>query len=1060
MRSLSHALALAVLLMIGGESRAQEAEGLLGGGGPGHPWQGGPSRASPHATVNLHTLALQTEIVLLGFHGHDRTQVEFALRHNSQAAPAADDSGAALGPKWAHSYSTFVRTWIEGAVSRAAVHQGDHRVAMFTLVGSTWRNDDGYRDRLARSGSSFVLTDGEGLRSFFDITVDVLHARLGAIEDRSGNRVVLNYDRAGSLASVNDGCGREIQFLYAATAFGPRLTDVVFAGSGFSRRWKLSYDGSGCLRRVTWPAVKQGGSVVSHTVQLDYTADGRNNVAIVTDRAGNAWSCRYLKDFVVFNLAPGRVNPRTTYTAVSSLIRAVTDPEGATTMYYFDTDGRLVRVDDAAGLATLFEYLDPHYAWSPSGITRPSGAKLRRSFDLGGRVVAVIDETGNQFDFVYDARGLLVQALEPICTDAWGVKDLQRRRTDFAWDAARRLIARTSWLDPLTPATTSWAYDSNGDLVAMTNANGETTKYDYDARGNRVRTVTPSGRAHERLYENARTTFNYTLHDAEVDGIGRRGELQRDALGRLVREVFPDGSGRSFAYDSLDRVVRVTKGADTSIVAWTPQSWLESVLTAAGMVRYDYLANGQRDRVVLDPGLPTRRVVRYQYDAARRISLLDDAGRITSFFHDVDGRLNQVQYHNGASKWYFFDPSGRPILIEHRDPKGAVFSSYSPAWQENGLLKCVLEQDAYGPVTTRYGYDFADRLVREEKSGGVVADSQWVLDASGRRAGAIVNGVPVNYVLDADGLVLSTTAGDLFTWDQNGRLAERLRQSVHHRFTCDFSGRLVDVDLDTRSRLGWRPLFRYAYDGFDRRVRREVWNGLGTMIAEHEYLHSLDQVFRERACAPSGTPLLETETIFGGGELISRRDALNGAGTSPATDPFGSMRAACDAGGSVQFSGVLHDRFGRAVVGGAAPWPTSFAADDGWREEGDAGLLFDGDAYHDPVVGIQLPSSIESTACANLDEWTKLQLMKRLLDRGCELLHAAEETERKSEATFLEAAASGTRKELEEATFKWMEIAGAVHVFRTDVESLRDGIRRLESRLTRRLGGYSYCPEW
>ncbi len=940
------AFVLTILLALAPRLAAQISDDQARSSGPGHPWQGGP------ADVNPWSHALETRIALVAWRGHDRTSVEFTLYHNSQSALPAGP----LGPKWAHTYSTCVETWTDSnGTERAAVLFGDHTVALFSRQGGRWVNDDGYRHRLEDAAGGFVLTADDHARSFFEPTTTPFCSRLQAIEDRSGNRVSLGYDSAGRLVVVSDGSARELRFAYGSNAANAPLVEMTCQGMGFGPRFTFTYDLIRRLQSVAWPPVNQAGAPVRYSVLVRYTGDGRHNVAELTDRAGNVTRCGYNADFIIFNAAPGRTNAPTRYRFLSASDREVTDPEGAVTRRAFDAVTRLVRIEDPAGNATTFDYLDPAYGFAPSRTTRPSGVAFESFFDVFGNVVALVDEAKQRWDFVYDARGRLVQSLAPLCTDAWGKVDPARRHVDQTWDSADRLLARTEWLDPNRPATTKFGYGPKGDLESVTDATGATTRLDHDAFGNLVKLTSPAGRTFEWLFERAPITFNFTVPNAVIDGEGQRGELHRDALGRLVREEFPDGSGRSFVYDAMDRWVRVDALSGATTLVWTPEGWLKSVAGPRGKVRCDYLANGQIDRKVIDPGKPSRRVIQYVYDAARNVARLDEGGRVTAFDNNVDGHCARITFANGATKSFVLDALGRAISIEHRDRTGALFASYGASFQENGLLKQATENDSWGAVTTRYGYDFADRLVREEKSGGIVHDAQWSYDDAGRRAAEVENGFAVNYLRDADGRLLSTSAGDLFTWDRNGRLVERVRQAQHHRFAYDFRSELTGIDLDQGKKLGWQPLFRYGYDGLARRIEREVWDGLGSLVESHDYLHGFDSIVGERAKASDGTLLLEIEMVFDGGRLVARRAATSSQDSAPATDFFGTARAFTDDHGGVQLTGLVHDAFGKLLACSAYHDPLAFAADSGWREEGDAGLLFTGGGFYDPQVAMVLP---------------------------------------------------------------------------------------------------------
>ena len=78
-------------------------------------------------------------------------------------------------------------------------------------------------------------------------------------------------------------------------------------------------------------------------------------------------------------------------------------------------------------------YADPDFAWAPSLITAGSGTQWQTDYDGNGNVVGQTDPAGQRWDYAWDARNNLLQVLEPLVTDAWGVTEPARRRTDCSF---------------------------------------------------------------------------------------------------------------------------------------------------------------------------------------------------------------------------------------------------------------------------------------------------------------------------------------------------------------------------------------------------------------------------------------------------------------------------------------------------------------------------------------------------------------------------------------------------------------------------------------------------
>jgi len=950
--------------------------------GPGHPWQGGAS------LVNPWSFALNTALPLVEWSGRGENRVSFALHHCSRGVAR----NPALGPKWLHTYDVQVRRFqAPDGTPRAAVLFGDHRIALYSHDGAAWRSDDGYDDELETTATGSTLTLHDGRRLEFERTAAPALERLRRVLDRAGNATHLLYNRIGRLTTVSDRLVRTLELGYRPSPAGlvdvGPLETVTFRHPGGSMTWRIVHDAAGDLVGVSWPAVTIRGRLLRPFTRLTYSSDGRHDVVALRDRQPQEWVFEYAGDGAVSSLRlPGAAaGERMSFLATSATQRVVTDQVGTRVTRDYDALVRLVRVEDSMGVATTFQWIDPDAPFRPSSITTPFGGVRHYDWDAHGRVLTATDLVAHEYGHGWGMGGRLESIDVPQVTDAWGNVEAARRRFEFDYDAENRLIERRAILPGGGAVAIRYAYGSGGELLSAAR-DADRLDYRFDAFGNLTRVETPAGRFVEWRFEDAAATSGFRFPDAIVDGEGRRGDLRRDEWGRLVEELFPDGSGRTWTLDALDRVVKVDSASGVTRVSYAPQGWIVDVSTPAGIVHYERRANGQIARIDATPAGSATRTLLYTYDGAGRLVQLDDGGRVTRVDWGADGLPSEITLPSGASRTFLRDAAGRVRRLEHRGADGVVFASYDREWQENGLLRCATENDAFGSVTVRYGWDFLDQLVREERSGALTDDRQWSYDAAGRRVLSVKNGAVTTYGYDPDGRLLNAAgpAGtDFFGWDANGRLSDRWRGGRHHRFAYDFSGRLTAIDEQMRSGA-WQPVAAYAYDGLGRRMRRTAWSGFAAV--DHQFLFDGVRPLAEHVSI-SGVPVGELASSWLLG-LNERHDVFSGALVAPAADGFGTLRAYSDGAGAAAFTGALHDAFGD-VIAGWSPFEVGFAADSGTREELDAGLLFDGGSggFFDPVAGLVLPGwAFQGLVLAVNEDEVPLgdPLAVRIVSRGCD----------------------------------------------------------------------------
>ena len=90
---------------------------------------------------------------------------------------------------------------------------------------------------------------------------------------------------------------------------------------------------------------------------------------------------------------------------------------------------------------------------------------------------------------------------------------------------------------------TNYTYDLSGNLLSVTNANGQNTTYKYDDLNRLIQTSYPNGTSQYMYYDNASNLI------AKTDQNGNTINCTYDALNRLAQIRYPDGSTVNYTYD-------------------------------------------------------------------------------------------------------------------------------------------------------------------------------------------------------------------------------------------------------------------------------------------------------------------------------------------------------------------------------------------------------------------------------------------------------------------------------------------------------------------------------
>jgi RHS repeat-associated protein len=472
--------------------------------------------------------------------------------------------------------------------------------------------------------------------------------------------------------------------------------------------------------------------------------------------------------------------------------------------YEIDERGDLVRVIDAGGAETRYEYDEAHY------------------------LVREIRPEGTAYHFVYSDEGG-----ERRCVETWAAL------------AQGDLLAQIGATE--APTQPAQGRPAPKGLYHM--------RLEYDPSGRRTTVIDPLGGVFRY------TTNELGLVEEYVDARGGKKTLAYDRLGRVVRTVDADGASEQRGYDLHGRLVRLTDGTGRAFSLTRRDDGAIVALTDPAGGRYAFEVGGKGE--LLSRTDPLGRKSTYEYDERGRCTKVErDDGAIEAFAYDRHGNLVERKSARGGTYRYTYDLLGNPVRAELPDG-----STLTMDYDSRGMLVRVtdgkgraLRENAHDgarrPVATRaptggeFRYRYAGPLrVEEIEPDG--STYRFGYDALGRLA-FLVNPAGERHWVERD-LAGNAVAGCTFSgvrgryeWSLANRvIGAQLEGGPPKRFAYDAAGRLVrreDGELTTT--------FEYdAYGLVHRAARGSVEvaifrDPLGRVIAEEQrvggYLFRVD----------------------------------------------------------------------------------------------------------------------------------------------------------------------------------------------------------------------------
>ncbi|MWV17459.1 type IV secretion protein Rhs [Pseudomonas sp. L-22-4S-12] len=264
----------------------------------------------------------------------------------------------------------------------------------------------------------------------------------------------------------------------------------------------------------------------------------------------------------------------------------------------------------------------------------------------------------------------------------------------------------------------SYQYNQQGQLVAASNALGETERYRYDPDNVILERQLAGGAAFYWEWQGQGKQARCVHHWANFGQMDAR--YNWDDLGG-VTVVNADGSEETYVHDQNARLVRqVDPDGGETLRSYDDKGQLLAEQSPLGaLTEYRYNTAGHLQALIPSEGEPTY----YDYlDGHVRSVRRGEA--IWKYERNVQGDITAQTDPLGQITHYRYDARGR--LLEIRHPDG---SQHLLVWNAQGEL---IEERLPGGGICRYRYDAFGRLITRQDDNGALTQYQW--DAGGRLA--------------------------------------------------------------------------------------------------------------------------------------------------------------------------------------------------------------------------------------------------------------------------------------------------------------------------------------
>jgi RHS repeat-associated protein len=630
--------------------------------------------------------------------------------------------------------------------------------ATLSLISGTYRltTPQGEQFNFGANGTitSFVTPAG------VSVTYTYTTGLLTSITNGLGRTLTLNYT-SGKLTSVSDGNGRSVQYGFDVNGNLTSFTDAE------SKATTYVYDQPGRMTQYFKPANPTTPVVTNVYDSLDRVKTQAN--------ARNQITTMYFAGSRTETVDPLSHSSVMYFSRFGDVIRSV-NALGLSSTVVFDGLQRATEMTLPEGNKVQFTYNANNQTLVQTFVAKPgsglSNIQISFTYDATwAKVKTAVDANGNTTTFGYDvANGNLltvtrpvVGGLTPVVTNTYNSRGQILTTTDetgivtkFTYDASTEkltsLVVDYSIGGGHLNLTSSFGYDSVGNLTTLTDFNGNQSIVSFDNERRPTQKTDPAPFSYmTKLGYDANSNLTSVQKQVTSLPTWQTGTISYSATDKKTSSTDPLGKITTWVYDGADRLQAITDAQGR-----TYQSGFDAL---------------DRNITVTDPST-TVCDTRTFTDNGLLKTRKDARNNVTQYTYDGFDRLSKVTYADSSTEQYSsYDANGNVLTFVTR-------SGNSITAQYDALNRVNLRTPT-GQATVSFAYDLAGRLTSSSKPT-VVGDPstgtfQFNFDSAGRFYQEVYpDSKSVTHVLDANGNRTKTTWPDGYfinrSFDQLNRL--------------------------------------------------------------------------------------------------------------------------------------------------------------------------------------------------------------------------------------------------------------------------------------------------
>ena len=365
-------------------------------------------------------------------------------------------------------------------------------------------------------------------------------------------------------------------------------------------------------------------------------------------------------------------------------------------------------------------------------------------------------------------------------------------------------------------STSSYTYDSVGNVTSVTNGNGKVTRYSYDQLSNLVERMNSLGDKETYTYNVNNQLEKVTKSD------GKTISYDYNKLDQLLKVEYSEKQDGQvlYTYDADGRRVSMSDLTGTSQYATNEEGEITGVRQGDGsLIQYEYDAYGNISKMIYPDGS----TVSYTYDELDRLtSVTDVKGQQTTYSYNPAGDLTEVNRGDGTKSFLTYDKAHRLTELRHMDKQDKLISSYGYEYDDGGYIaKETIKQDGETLVHT-YTYDTlgqVENMTVSDASGKELSKLSYTYDLAGNKltSNETVDGKEsqTRFTYDDHNRLTKLEGPDgtiTYTYDKNGNRIASEKNSEKLDYIYDTENRLLAI----KDKKGL--LMAALYDGDDNRV--------------------------------------------------------------------------------------------------------------------------------------------------------------------------------------------------------------------------------------------------